>query len=65
MQILLQQVNMILVISLGGFFEEAEFSGVRYVLSPYKLNLVATPLFLKPGIPYSVKVDEGGWWGNC
>ncbi|XP_035878044.1 complement C5 isoform X3 [Phyllostomus discolor] len=43
--------------STGGFFEEAEFSGVRYVLSPYKLNLVATPLFLKPGIPYSIKVQ--------
>ncbi|XP_023366346.1 complement C5 isoform X2 [Otolemur garnettii] len=42
--------------STGGFSEEAEVPGIKYVLSPYKLNLVATPLFLKPGIPYSIKV---------
>ncbi|XP_058158448.1 complement C5 isoform X1 [Dasypus novemcinctus] len=41
----------------GGFSEEAEIPGIEYVLSPYKLNLVATPLFLKPGIPYSIKVQ--------
>lgn len=51
---------MILVISLGGFSEEAEIPGIKYILSPYKLNLVATSLFLKPGIPYSIKVDECG-----
>lgn len=55
--ILLKKVNMILVIPLGGFSEEAEVPGIKYLLSPYKLNLVATPLFLKPGIPYSIKVD--------
>ncbi|XP_037653273.1 complement C5 [Choloepus didactylus] len=43
--------------STGGFSEEAEIPGIKYVLSPYQLNLVATPLFLKPGIPYSVKVQ--------
>lgn len=54
-----------LVISLGGFSEEAEIPGIKYILSPYKVNLVATPLFLKPGIPFSVKVEEGwgGTWG--
>ncbi|XP_058528625.1 complement C5 [Ochotona princeps] len=41
----------------GGFSEEAEVPGIKYVLSPYTLNLVATPLFLKPGIPYSIKVQ--------
>ncbi|XP_075415152.1 complement C5 [Tenrec ecaudatus] len=41
----------------GGFSEEAELHGIKYVLSPYKLNLVATPLFLKPGIPFSIKVQ--------
>ncbi|XP_004712619.1 complement C5 [Echinops telfairi] len=41
----------------GGFSEEAEIPGIKYVLSPYKLNLVATPLFLKPGIPFSIKVQ--------
>lgn len=55
---------MILVISLGGFSEEAEFSTIKYVLSPYKLNLVATPLFLKPGIPYSIKVGGDGGGGE-
>ncbi|KAG8518805.1 Complement C5 [Galemys pyrenaicus] len=43
--------------STGGISEEAEIPGIQYVLSPYKLNLVATPLFLKPGIPYSIKVQ--------
>ncbi|XP_053420027.1 complement C5-like isoform X2 [Nycticebus coucang] len=43
--------------STGGFSEEAEVPGIKYVLSPYKLNLIATPLFLKPGIPYSIKVQ--------
>lgn len=56
----LKKVNVMHVISLGGFSEEAEIPGIKYVLSPYKLNLVATPLFMKPGIPYSIKVDEGG-----
>uniref|UniRef100_A0A8C6RI27 Hemolytic complement n=1 Tax=Nannospalax galili TaxID=1026970 RepID=A0A8C6RI27_NANGA len=43
--------------STGGFSVEAEIPGIKYVLSPYTLNLVATPLFLKPGIPYSIKVQ--------
>ncbi|KYO23447.1 hypothetical protein Y1Q_0005805 [Alligator mississippiensis] len=41
----------------GGHSEEAEFFGVKFVLSPYKLNLVATPLFVKPGLPFSIKVQ--------
>ncbi|XP_054545130.1 complement C5 isoform X1 [Talpa occidentalis] len=50
-------VGVTVIESTGGLSEEAEISGIQYVLSPYKLNLVATPLFLKPGIPYSVKVQ--------
>uniref|UniRef100_A0A452QL43 Complement C5 n=1 Tax=Ursus americanus TaxID=9643 RepID=A0A452QL43_URSAM len=50
-------IGVTVIESTGGFSEEAEIPGIRYVLSPYKLNLVATPLFLKPGIPYSVKVQ--------
>uniref|UniRef100_A0A8C3HDD1 Complement C5 n=1 Tax=Chrysemys picta bellii TaxID=8478 RepID=A0A8C3HDD1_CHRPI len=42
---------------LGGLSEESEFAGVRYALSPYKLNLVATPLFVKPGLPFFIKVQ--------
>ncbi|XP_038191822.1 complement C5-like [Arvicola amphibius] len=41
----------------GGFSEEADLPGIKYVISPYTLNLVATPLFLKPGIPFSIKVQ--------
>ncbi|XP_053863549.1 complement C5 isoform X2 [Malaclemys terrapin pileata] len=43
--------------STGGLNEESEFAGVRYALSPYKLNLVATPLFVKPGLPFFIKVQ--------
>ncbi|KAH0517074.1 Complement C5, partial [Microtus ochrogaster] len=41
----------------GGFSEEADLPGIKYVISPYTMNLVATPLFLKPGIPFSIKVQ--------
>ncbi|KAL8174391.1 UNVERIFIED_CONTAM: hypothetical protein K2H54_043701 [Gekko kuhli] len=43
--------------STGGHSVESEFAGVKYVLSPYKLNLVATPLFVKPGLPFYIKVQ--------
>ncbi|XP_022434572.1 complement C5 isoform X2 [Delphinapterus leucas] len=50
-------IGVTVIESTGGFSEEAEIPGIKYVLSPYKLNLVATPLFVKPGIPFSVKVQ--------
>ncbi|KAM8940719.1 complement C5 [Lycaon pictus] len=50
-------IGVTVIESTGGFSEEAEIPGIKYILSPYKLNLVATPLFLKPGIPYSIKVQ--------
>uniref|UniRef100_A0A8B9THM1 Complement C5 n=1 Tax=Anas platyrhynchos TaxID=8839 RepID=A0A8B9THM1_ANAPL len=43
--------------STGGLSGEVEYTGVRYVVSPYKLNLIATPLFIKPGLPFFVKVQ--------
>uniref|UniRef100_A0A8B9ID01 Complement C5 n=1 Tax=Anser brachyrhynchus TaxID=132585 RepID=A0A8B9ID01_9AVES len=43
--------------SMGGLSGEVEFTGVRYAVSPYKLNLIATPLFIKPGLPFFVKVQ--------
>uniref|UniRef100_A0A8C3CRP2 Complement C5 n=1 Tax=Cairina moschata TaxID=8855 RepID=A0A8C3CRP2_CAIMO len=43
--------------STGGLSGEVEYTGVRYVVSPYKLNLIATPLFVKPGLPFFVKVQ--------
>ncbi|XP_065709868.1 complement C5 [Patagioenas fasciata] len=47
----------------GGLSGEAEFAGVRFAVSPYKLSLIATPLFVKPGLPFFIKVqvkDTGG-----
>uniref|UniRef100_A0A8B9P1U9 Complement C5 n=1 Tax=Apteryx owenii TaxID=8824 RepID=A0A8B9P1U9_APTOW len=44
-------------ISLGGLSGEAEFDEVKYAVSPYKLNLIATPLFVKPGLPFFIKVQ--------
>ncbi|XP_058437652.1 complement C5 isoform X3 [Marmota monax] len=41
----------------GRFFKGTKVTDVKYVLSPYTLHLVATPLSLKPGIPYSIKVQ--------
>uniref|UniRef100_A0A8C0EEB8 Complement C5 n=1 Tax=Bubo bubo TaxID=30461 RepID=A0A8C0EEB8_BUBBB len=43
--------------STGGLSGEAEFAGVRFAVSPYKLNLIATPLFVKPGLPFFIKVQ--------
>ncbi|NWS73130.1 CO5 protein, partial [Crotophaga sulcirostris] len=43
--------------SSGGLSGEAEFAGVRFAVSPYKLSLIATPLFVKPGLPYFIKVQ--------
>ncbi|RLV93890.1 hypothetical protein DV515_00013339 [Chloebia gouldiae] len=43
--------------SMGGLSGEVEFTGVRFAVSPYKLSLVATPLFVKPGLPFFIKVQ--------
>ncbi|NXV88534.1 CO5 protein, partial [Calonectris borealis] len=43
--------------SMGGLSGEAEFAGVRFAVSPYKLSLIATPLFVKPGLPFFIKVQ--------
>ncbi|XP_025028061.1 complement C5 [Python bivittatus] len=40
----------------GGHSEDSELTTVKYSLSPYKLDLIATPLFVKPGLPYFIKV---------
>ncbi|KAM6316161.1 complement C5 [Podargus strigoides] len=41
----------------GGLSGEAEFAGVRFAVSPYKFSLIATPLFVKPGLPFFIKVQ--------
>ncbi|KAK9392405.1 complement C5 [Crotalus adamanteus] len=38
-----------------GHSEDGELTTVKYALSPYKLDLIATPLFMKPGLPYFIK----------
>uniref|UniRef100_A0A803VQQ0 Complement C5 n=1 Tax=Ficedula albicollis TaxID=59894 RepID=A0A803VQQ0_FICAL len=43
--------------SSGGLSGEVEFAGVRFAVSPYKLSLIATPLFVKPGLPFFIKVQ--------
>uniref|UniRef100_A0A8U7NWK8 Complement C5 n=1 Tax=Corvus moneduloides TaxID=1196302 RepID=A0A8U7NWK8_CORMO len=43
---------------LGGLSGEVEFAGVRFAVSPYKLSLIATPLFVKPGLPFFIKVSS-------
>uniref|UniRef100_UPI00398F0153 complement C5 n=1 Tax=Pristiophorus japonicus TaxID=55135 RepID=UPI00398F0153 len=34
--------------------EDAAYTGVKFTVSPYTINLVATPLFIKPKLPYNI-----------
>uniref|UniRef100_A0A3P8Y0Y2 Complement component 5 n=1 Tax=Esox lucius TaxID=8010 RepID=A0A3P8Y0Y2_ESOLU len=43
--------------SLGGISQEAELAGVKFLKSPYSLSLVATSPFIKPGLPYTIRVS--------
>ncbi|XP_066189010.1 complement C5 [Sylvia atricapilla] len=43
--------------TMGGLSGEVEFTGVKFAVSPYKLSLIATPLFVKPGLPFFIKVQ--------
>uniref|UniRef100_A0A8C7D5P5 Complement component 5 n=1 Tax=Oncorhynchus kisutch TaxID=8019 RepID=A0A8C7D5P5_ONCKI len=45
------------LISLGGISQEAEMANVKFLKSPYRLSLVATPPFIKPGLPYAIRVS--------
>uniref|UniRef100_A0A3Q3BGX5 Complement C5 n=1 Tax=Kryptolebias marmoratus TaxID=37003 RepID=A0A3Q3BGX5_KRYMA len=45
----------------GGITQEAEFAVVKFVRSPYSLSLISTPPFIKPGLPYNIKVCRGLW----
>ncbi|XP_014913176.1 complement C5 isoform X1 [Poecilia latipinna] len=40
----------------GGITQEAEFATVKFVRSPYRLSLISTPPFIKPGLPYKIQV---------
>ncbi|XP_055003292.1 complement C5-like [Sorex araneus] len=41
----------------AGSFKENKITDIKYSFSPYTLDLVATPLFLKPGNPFPIKVQ--------
>ncbi|XP_075179021.1 complement C5-like [Anomaloglossus baeobatrachus] len=41
----------------GSQSEESENAEVRYVITPYTLKLIGTPLYVKPTLPYYVKVQ--------
>lgn len=40
----------------GSQSEESENSDVKFVITPYTLKLIGTPLYVKPTLPYNVKV---------
>uniref|UniRef100_A0A8C9V417 Complement component 5 n=1 Tax=Scleropages formosus TaxID=113540 RepID=A0A8C9V417_SCLFO len=40
----------------GGISQEAELATVKFLQSPFTMALVATPPFIKPGLPYSLRV---------
>ncbi|XP_058842784.1 complement C5-like isoform X3 [Acipenser ruthenus] len=54
--------------STDGISEEGELDSVKFVISPYSINMVATPLFMKPGLPYylraQVKDHQGNYMGK-
>uniref|UniRef100_A0A8C1FYQ5 Anaphylatoxin-like domain-containing protein n=1 Tax=Cyprinus carpio carpio TaxID=630221 RepID=A0A8C1FYQ5_CYPCA len=50
------QVRVLLQESTGGITQEAVLSNVKFVETPFTLNLIATPPFIKPGLPYSMRV---------
>ncbi|XP_054988078.1 complement C5-like [Sorex araneus] len=47
----------IIVDIIAGYFMEYKTTDIKYSISPYSLDLVATPLFLKPGNPFPIKVQ--------
>ncbi|XP_046872510.1 complement C5 [Hypomesus transpacificus] len=40
----------------GGLSQEAELTTVKFVKSPYTMKLLATPLFIKPLLPYTIRM---------
>uniref|UniRef100_A0A8C1L4U1 Complement component 5 n=1 Tax=Cyprinus carpio TaxID=7962 RepID=A0A8C1L4U1_CYPCA len=50
------RVRVLLQESTGGISQEAVLSNVKFVETPFTLNLIATPPFIKPGLPYSMRV---------
>uniref|UniRef100_A0A3B3S054 Complement component 5 n=1 Tax=Paramormyrops kingsleyae TaxID=1676925 RepID=A0A3B3S054_9TELE len=51
-----QPCLLLVCFSLGGISQEAELASVKFLQSPFTLSLIATPPFIKPGLPYFLKV---------
>ncbi|KAL2091988.1 hypothetical protein ACEWY4_011786 [Coilia grayii] len=41
--------------STGGISQQAELATVKFAASPFSLSLIATPPFIKPGLPYTIR----------
>ncbi|KAG7318452.1 hypothetical protein KOW79_018207 [Hemibagrus wyckioides] len=50
------RVAVLLKESTGGISQEAVLSNVKFVHSPFTLSLIATPPFIKPSLPYHIRV---------
>ncbi|XP_051962068.1 complement C5-like isoform X2 [Xyrauchen texanus] len=50
------RVSVLLQESTGGISQQAVLSNVKFAQSPFTLSLFATPPFIKPGLPYSIRI---------
>ncbi|XP_043096088.1 complement C5 [Puntigrus tetrazona] len=50
------RVRVLLQESTGGISQEAVISNVKFVETPFTMTLISTPPFIKPGLPYSMRV---------
>ncbi|TST10017.1 Complement C5 [Bagarius yarrelli] len=50
------RVVVLLKESTGGLSQEAVLSNVKFVHAPFTLSLIATPPFIKPALPYQIRV---------
>ncbi|XP_026795914.2 complement C5 isoform X1 [Pangasianodon hypophthalmus] len=50
------RVAVLLKESTGGISQEAVISNVKFVHSPFTLSLIATPPYIKPSLPYNIRV---------
>ncbi|XP_067263766.1 complement C5 [Chanodichthys erythropterus] len=50
------RVTVLLQETTGGISQEAVLSNVKFVETPFTLSLTATPPFIKPGLPYTMRV---------
>ncbi|XP_031426628.1 complement C5 [Clupea harengus] len=51
--------------STGGLTQQAELVTVKFAVSPFSLSLIATPLFIKPALPYTIRAVVKGPTGEA